>query len=408
MSEHTQFQSRLLKKTIPDLAPFFGYVIADLIWGKALGFFVGAALGALGFVFRLGKEHKSAWFLLGDTVIFALLGAFAVYIPNGLFLRLKPAIIEAVFALGLSIPALVSGQTLTRWVTNSLDGYPLDKNTMASLRKSLRVLTSILWVHFALSIWAGLEATDALWRFVSGGLLYLLLAAALGVLWLVNRKKSRPASTRSSISSDREHEQEVRWACFVMSDRGDIFAAKIDRSASDSDLWDTPLRGVAGSSAELVRQLNLGLSRLGIDPAAVRARTGEPVMVEPLFQIEIKEGAEVRCLAMNPKNFNIESLFVPTEAASKPKSQDEPQNEPQNLSLSVYFGITLDPKAFPRGLDPTERRFMSTRELKALKESEKLSPRFARELEILLNPPKNQGFTSDEASSIVEEDHALL
>ena len=403
MSEHTQFQSRLLRKAIPDLAPFFGYVIADLVWGKALGFFVGAALGALGFVFRLFKEHKSDWILLGDTVLFALLGGFALYIPSGLFLRLKPAIIEAIFALSLSIPALVPAQTLARWVTNFLNGYPLDEKTMASLRKSLRVLTSVLWVHLALSIWAGLEAADALWRFVSGGLLYLLLAAGLGIIWLANRKSSRVASARSSSSSSsskRAPEQEVRWACFVMSDRGDIFAARIDRSAGETPLWDTPLRGAAVSSAELVWQLNLGLSRLGIDPAAVRARTGEPVMVEPLFQIEIAEGTGERCLALDPKNFNIESLFVPPEPARK--------LEPQSWSLSVYFGITLDPEAFPRGLDPTERRFMSTKELKALKESEKLSPRFGRELEILLNPPKNQGFTSSEASSIVEEDHALL
>jgi len=400
VSEHTPFQSKLLKKAIPDFAPFLGYIIADLIWGRALSFFVGAALGALGFVFKLSKEHKSDWFLLGDTVIFVILGGFALYIPNRLFLRLKPAIIEMVFALALSIPALVSAQTLMRWVTNFLDGYPLDEKIMASLRKSIRVLTSVLWVHLALSIWAGLEANDALWRFVSGGLLYLLLAAGLGILWVANRKNSGAVSTRSSGSSNRAPEQEVRWACFVMSDRGDIFAAKIDRSAGELPLWDTPLRGAAVSSAELVRQLNLGLNRLGIDPAAVRARTGGPVMVEPLFQIEIAQGTEEQCLALDPKHFNIESLFVPIEAAKK--------SEPQNLSLSVYFGITLDLEAFPRGLDPTERRFMSTKELKTLKESGKLSPRFARELEILLNPPKNQDFTSDEASSIVEEDHALL
>jgi intracellular septation protein A len=167
MSEHKLFQDKLLKKIIPDLAPFLGYVVADLIWGKDLSFFVGAVLGALGFVYRLSKERKRDWFLLGDTVILAILGGFALYFPSMLFLRLKPAIIEAVFACGLSVPALVSAKTLTRWVTSFLDGYPLDDKTMASLRKSLKTLTTVLWVHLALSVWAALAATEAQWRFVS-------------------------------------------------------------------------------------------------------------------------------------------------------------------------------------------------------------------------------------------------
>jgi hypothetical protein len=206
--------------------------------------------------------------------------------------------------------------------------------------------------------------------------------------------------TASKTSLNGDNGQEVQWACFVMSDRGDIFAAKIDRSAGDIPLWDTPLRGVAGSSAELARQLNMSLNRLGIDPAAVRARTGEPLMVEPLFQIEIEQGTEERYQALDPTTFNLESLFLPGES---PK-----QSESHHERVSVFFGVTLVPEAFPKGTDPTERRFMSVRELKALKEAEKLSPRFAQELEILLNPPKNQDFTGGEVSSIVEEDHALL
>lgn len=385
---------KLLKKMIPGLAPLLGYVIADLLWGKSVSFYVGTGLGLLGFVYKLAKERKPDWVLLGDTILLAILGGISLYAYSELFVRLKPAIIEGILAIGLLVVTLVPSKTLGRWVTRLLDGYPLDDRTMTSFRSSLRMLTAVFWLHVALTIWAAFAASTPVWRFVSGGLLYIIFGIALLFEWLAARRKSRLPPKPVVAGTP------LRWSLFVMNDSGGILAAKVDRSATASALWDTPLRGTATSGAELAQQINSSMARLGLDAASVRARTGRALSIQPLF---LMEGGQETSLARDDA-LSVDGLF-----ASQTSCDDR----------EVIFAAVLAADAFPRGGDPTERRLWSMKELDALSGSGKISPRFISELRLLTSsarvpapasasPDSAGAFTAECAADIVtEEKHAL-
>lgn len=395
---------KLLKKLIPDLAPLLGYVIADLIWGKGVSFYVGTGLGLLGFVYKLAKERKPDWLLLGDTILLAVLGGISLYAYSELFVHLKPAIIEGILAVGLLVVTLVPAKTLGRWTTRLLDGYPLDDKTMTSLRSSLMMLTAVFWLHIALTIWAAFAASTPVWRFVSGGLLYIIFGIALLLEWLAARRKSRETPWRKSRqpAEPAEAGTPVRWALLVMSENGGILAAKVDRSATDIALWDTPLRGAATSSAQLAQQINSFMARLGLDASSVRARTGRGISVQPLFLME--DGQETP-LARDGA-LGVDGLFG-TQA-------------PPGGDREVVFAVMLGVDAFPKGGDPTERRLWSMKELEALSGSGKISPRFMSELRLLASsarapasdpcsPDSVGAFTAGCAADIVtEEKHAIL
>lgn len=380
---------KLLKRIAPDLAPLLGYVIADLLFGKSVSFYVGTGLGALGFICRLIVDRKADWFLLADTVALGLLGGISLIFHSELFMRLKPAIIEGVFAIGLLIVILLPAKTLKSWVTRLMNGYPLDDNAMSSLRRSLRLMAAVFFIHMALTVWAAFEASTPVWRFVSGGLLYIMFGFGLLLEWLSARRKT-PNPDDSAPKG-----QLLKWSLLIMNDSGGIFAAKVDRDAAGNPLWDTPVRGIAGSSAELSRQVDQGLGRLGLDPAAVRARTGRALSIQPLFLIAESQAARLP----QEEQFSLDALF------SQPAQVQAGERE---LVLAAVLGM----EAFPKGNDPTERRFWSMQELDALAAgSRKISLHLLNELQMLSgtgSAPHPGSFTASHTESIVtEENHAI-
>jgi intracellular septation protein A len=175
---------RLALKLLPGFLPLVVYVVAEEFWGETIGLATGIACGLVEFAVLLAKERKPDWLAAFDTLLLAGLGGLSLALHDELFFRFKPAVIEAVFAILVGLSAfgsrnLVMGRTLAAMKAGGLDPTAAGDR----LRRMLGGLFFLLLLHIAATVLAALWASKEVWLFVSGALLYVLMAVWLAGLF---------------------------------------------------------------------------------------------------------------------------------------------------------------------------------------------------------------------------------
>jgi len=363
----------LLKSLAPGFLPLFGYIAADLIFGETIGLFIGIGIGVLEFAVSFAKEKKADLFVAADTILLSAMGVMSLLLRNQIFFRLKPAIMEGMVAIAMVVLLLLPQDLLKSYMGHQVKGLALGDGAMPLLRRSLTIMTVVFVLHVGLTVWSALAASTALWGFVSGGLLYLLLGAVLLVQWIAARKARKQASLVSGYPS-------LAWCLFVFDGTGKLFAAKTARPGENNTSWDSPIRGSAGKAlADMEARIGKSLAGLGLDFASIAAAR-QTLAIRIAF-ILAADGS-VRSLPGAPDLPPVQSVLESGEEG-----------------LEVVFAVAIPPSAFPKGIDPTERRFWSLSDLAALTGTGKLAPAFERELKALLT--LRMSLRGDAAASIV-------
>lgn len=351
----------LLKSLAPGFIPLFGYIAADLIFGETIGLFIGIGIGALEFAFSFAKEKKADLFIAADTVLLSALGALSLLLRNQIFFRLKPAIMEGMVAFAMAALLILPPDVLKSYMGHQVKGLVLEDSGMPALRRSLAVMTAVFALHVGLTVWAALFASTALWGFVSGGLLYILLGAVLLTQWIAAKKARK--SGKSATSGLRS--PSFGWCLFVFDGKGKIYAAKTSRQGEGQTVWDSPLRGIALKAGDMETMIGKGLAGLGMDFASIAAAGPAPTI-----QVAFILSADGTARSLSGAQ-NLSSLSAVLESGEE--------------GLEVVLAASIPPFAFPKGIDPTERRFWQLADLAALMGTGKLAPAFERELGFLLS-----------------------
>ena len=359
----------LLKSLAPGFIPLFVYIAAELLFGEIIGLAAGLAIGVIEFAYSFAKEKKADPFIAADTLLLAAMGSLSLLLQNPLFFRLKPAVIEGVLAVALSFLLFLPPRTLKSYLGHQVRGFVLEDSGLPALRRSLILMVSVMALHVGLTIWAALVASTALWGFVSGGLLYIMLGAAIAGQWLILRRRGA------------ERGSPFRWRLLILDETGRIYAAKTQGNGVPSmGLWDSPAGGESAGSGELGRELGVALSRLGLGDG--RGGPGYQPALSPVFIID-PEGK----ITHPPAESSLATLA----------GSDTAMGAGAELVLVARF---LSP-AFPRGIDPTERRLFSLADLVALAGEGKLTPAFARV--ILALSSLRHPLRAEAAASIVSD-----
>ena len=340
----------LLKTLAPGFLPLFAYLGAELLFGERVGLFVGIGLGIAEFIFRLVKDRKADYFALAETILLATMGALSLASGNAVYFRLKPAITEGLTALGMAVLLFLPDAILREYFGRQMRGLVFDDAAIEGLRKNLVLILAVLIVHAGLTAWAALAASAAVWGFVSGGLLYILLAAVFVWRVIVSR-----LAASSGAAKDRGGGSVVEWRILLFDESGKILAA---RPGHDPERpWACPLGGRAASPRLMQEDMSKGLSGMGFG--------GMPTLVlRPLFlapgyapadglSVPVPEGRQVRA-------FNPEDLF-----------RNLPAVPPESRAV---FAAVIPRDMSPRGFNPTVMRFWSLSDLLALRDSPVLEP----------------------------------
>lgn len=156
--------------------PLIVYVVAEAIWGTLVGVAVGVGTGIVEFVVVLLRQKRVDWFVLLDVGLLVVLGLLSIGSEEGLFFRLKPALLDLIL-VGLLVFSLVGTRNLVLgMMIRNLDDASREKFEKASdrIRPMLWGLTIILAVHALATGAAALWADEATWIFVSGPLLFAM------------------------------------------------------------------------------------------------------------------------------------------------------------------------------------------------------------------------------------------
>jgi intracellular septation protein A len=193
----------MVKALLPGLIPLLVFVAADALFGEVVGLVVGLAVGVGEFLYSLLRNRRADPFIAADTLLLAIAGGLSLLLRNEIFFKLKPAVIEAVLAVSLAALLVLPPSVLMGWLSSQLRGIALPDSALPVMKRSLAIMLGVLVLHTGLTAWAAVSLSNAAWGFISGGLLYILFAAAVLAQFLsakltarAARRVSRPAGER--------------------------------------------------------------------------------------------------------------------------------------------------------------------------------------------------------------------
>ena len=384
----------LLKTLATGFIPLLAYILADLAFGETIGLFVGLGIGVIEFAVSFAREKKADLFIAADTLLLAAMGALSLGLRNQLFFRLKPAVMEGIVAVSMAILLFLPPELLKAYMGHQVKGLELGEESLPTLKRSLGLMVSVLFLHAALTAWAALAASTAVWGFVSGGLLYLMLGGAFAWQWAeAGRRRPRAGggaphgalfAASSAVPSTAALPRDPRaggaaqaplaWSLLLFDERGLLYAAR--DPAQTPSLWDSPLRGWAPASA-LETSIGQTLAALGFAapppaPAPEPPTAAPPPAPEPPSRVAIQPG-----FVLDPQGG---MKFLPDPRRYQTLADFAAAMEAGDL-LVLLGNAPLS--HFPKGVDPTARRLWLPRDLAALAAQGKAAPLLASELGLL-------------------------
>ncbi len=292
----------LLKSLVPGLLPLAIFVGADAVFGDKVGLIVGIGVGLIEFAYILRRDGKADPFVAADTILLAVAGGVSYFIGNDIFFKLKPALIESILALAMGALLALPPSYLKGYIGRQLRGVTIPDSAMPAMKRSLALMLAALVVHIALTVYAAVDLSTAVWGFVSGGLLYILFAAvAVGQFASARLRAKRAAGVPGEEmlplvdESGKVLGAAPRSECHkgpgklhpvvhlqIVDGRGAMY---LQKRAANKDIqpgkWDSAVGGHVSAGedldAALARELReeLGVTRLAIEASGARI---EPIL----------------------------------------------------------------------------------------------------------------------------------
>jgi isopentenyldiphosphate isomerase len=171
---------KILLKLLPGLLPLIVYILIDSILPSKTAIAVAISFGILQFLI-IGIVKKQ-WdkFIILDTALLALLGGVSIVFDNEFFFLWKPAIIEALMVILLTIVYFTNINIIFKWMGHYMDIPDVNEEQTNAFRRSLFNILILFILHIALIIFSIYNLSREWWAFISGVLLYIIMG-----IWLI-------------------------------------------------------------------------------------------------------------------------------------------------------------------------------------------------------------------------------
>lgn len=168
------------------LLPVIAFTVIEEKYGVVYGLIAGMAFGFGEIIYELLRHRKVAtmtW--IGNGLLLAL-GGISLLSSEGLWFKLQPAIMEALFALAMWGSCLVKKPLLV---------FLAEKQGQQLPEAVKRKLVGVTWrtglffaIHTALAVWAALEWSTTNWALLKGiGLTVSFIIYLLGEVFYLRR-----------------------------------------------------------------------------------------------------------------------------------------------------------------------------------------------------------------------------
>ena len=181
----------LLKSLAPGFLPLLIFIAADAIWGTRIGLIIAVVVGIIEFFISYIKEKIVDKFILLDVGLIVVLGMVSILLENEIFFKLKPALIELIFAVILGISVFSPVNIMLLMSKRYMKNMELGPAQMEQLNKGLKAMFAIFIVHTALIVYSAFFMSKQAWGFISGGLFYIIFVVYFLIELLRNKLKSK-------------------------------------------------------------------------------------------------------------------------------------------------------------------------------------------------------------------------
>lgn len=191
----------LIKNLTIGFLPLLVFIIADELFDLVTSLIIAVAVGLIELGITYFREKRFDKFILLDIGLIASLGLVSVLLENPIFILIKPAIIEAIFAILIGITVFTKNPLLINMSARYMKGMQMGDEQIGMMRKMLHGMFWLFLLHIALiiasAIYVGEPKSDGymhrkeIWAFVSGGLLYILIGISFVYQFLKNKVTQR-------------------------------------------------------------------------------------------------------------------------------------------------------------------------------------------------------------------------
>jgi len=172
---------KILLGLLPGLLPLFVFVVADELWGTLIGLYVAIAFGIAELAFTFIKDRKIEKFILLDLGLLVLLGSVSILLKDEIYFKLKPALIELIFAAILGFSVYSPKNIVFEMSKRFLKDMPLNPEAEKKFNKTLKGIFFLTILHIGLVVYSSYYMSKEAWAFISGVLFYLLIGGFFGI-----------------------------------------------------------------------------------------------------------------------------------------------------------------------------------------------------------------------------------
>lgn len=160
--------------------PIIIFLVADFIYGAMAGILIALIFGITEFIIIYIKNRKIEKFIIFDIGLMILFGLVSLLLENEFFFEIKPAVIEFIIVIILTIHGFSNKPLLLILGKRYMPDIKMQPVQLNMLKKMARLMSVIFLMHTILIVWSALYWSKEAWAFISGGLFYIIF----GLLFL--------------------------------------------------------------------------------------------------------------------------------------------------------------------------------------------------------------------------------
>jgi len=183
-----QKHTNIVWNILYSLIPLLGFWWVDSHYGLEAGLIVAIILAILEVLWYLIKEKRLEPFATWSAILILIMGGISWQFQNDVFIKLKPAILESVFA-GIFFFSCFINKPFLLVVAKKQLGNNLSDFQMQHLRSLNWHIGIFFLIHIMIAVYAALYTSNDTWMFLTGPFFYIFFILFFIMEFILSRYK---------------------------------------------------------------------------------------------------------------------------------------------------------------------------------------------------------------------------
>jgi len=173
----------LIKRLLPGFLPILVFIIVDEIWGTWYGLIVAIGIGVIELGIGFIRHRRVDRFVIFDVGLLLALGGVSLLLDNDIFFKLKPGVISLLMTGMIGFSAFSRHNLLLQMSQRYMKGVEMNPYQTWMMQQTMKRVFWLLLGYSFLSILSAFVGPKAIWAFLSGPGLFVLMGVYMALEW---------------------------------------------------------------------------------------------------------------------------------------------------------------------------------------------------------------------------------